>query len=98
MAIKTFRVHVSTTAGTDIIDIGPEIERIAAQAGDGATAMDTPISVPCCRAYHVPSCWQTSNCCLAGGRRLLSVVLRIDPTTGKLSIGYLHHHNTPQPA
>jgi hypothetical protein len=36
MAIKTFKVHVSTTAGTDIIDITPEIERIAAQAGDGA--------------------------------------------------------------
>ena len=42
MAIKTFRVHVSTTAGTDIIDITPEIERIAAQAGDGAVLLFVP--------------------------------------------------------
>jgi len=66
MAIITFRVHVSTAAGTDIIDIGTEIERIAAQVGDGATGMDTPMCVPRCRAYHVPSRWQTASCCLLG--------------------------------
>ena len=74
MTIKTFRIRVSTTAGTDIIDITPEIERIAAQAGNGAdpmrmtgvgaTAMDTPICVPRCWAHRLPSL-------LADGKLLL---------------------------
>lgn len=42
MTIKTFRVHVSTTAGTDIIDITPEIERSAAQTCDGAVLLFVP--------------------------------------------------------
>jgi len=36
MAIKTFRVRVPTTAETDIIDITPQVEPIAAKAGNGA--------------------------------------------------------------
>ena len=42
MAIKTFRVHVPTTAGTDIIDITAEIAGIAAQARDGALLLFVP--------------------------------------------------------
>jgi secondary thiamine-phosphate synthase enzyme len=36
MTIKNFRLHVPTTAGTDIIDITAKIAGIAAQARDGA--------------------------------------------------------------
>jgi secondary thiamine-phosphate synthase enzyme len=35
MTIKTSRFHVSTTAGIDIIDITPELEPVAARAGNG---------------------------------------------------------------
>ena len=46
MAIKTFRVHISTTAGTDIIAITPEIKRIAGEVLlfiSGSTAALTTI-------------------------------------------------------
>jgi secondary thiamine-phosphate synthase enzyme len=42
MSLKNFKVHVSTTAGTDIINITPDIERIASQARDGAVLLFVP--------------------------------------------------------
>ncbi|MBM4309884.1 MAG: YjbQ family protein [Deltaproteobacteria bacterium] len=36
MTIKTFRLQVATTAGTDLINITPQVERAAASLGDGA--------------------------------------------------------------
>jgi hypothetical protein len=42
MAIKTFRLHVSTTAEIDIIDIISKLEPIAEQAGTGALLLFVP--------------------------------------------------------
>jgi len=42
MAIKTFRVPVSTTVGAGIIDSKPGIERISARVGDGAVLLFVP--------------------------------------------------------
>jgi len=42
MAIKTFRLQVATTAGTDVINITPQVERAAASLGDGALLLFVP--------------------------------------------------------
>jgi len=42
MPAKPFRLRVSTTAGTDIIDITPQVEPIAAEVGDGALLLFVP--------------------------------------------------------
>jgi thiamine phosphate synthase YjbQ (UPF0047 family) len=42
MAIKTFRLHVSTTAEIDIIDVTSKLEPIAGQAGTGALLLFVP--------------------------------------------------------
>lgn len=42
MAIKTFKLHVSTTAEIDIIDITSKLEPIGAQAGTGALLLFVP--------------------------------------------------------
>jgi len=42
MTIKTFRLHVSTTAEIDIIDISSKLEPIGEQAGTGALLLFVP--------------------------------------------------------
>ncbi len=42
MAIKTFRLQVATSAGTDIINITPQVARIASGLGDGALLLFVP--------------------------------------------------------
>jgi|GEM_PF-1623005 len=42
MAIKTFRLYVSTTAEIDIIDTTSKLEPIAEQAGTGALLLFVP--------------------------------------------------------
>ena len=68
MAIKTFKVYVSTTTPTDIIDITPEIERIAAQAGDGPVLLFVPESTASLTTIEYESgavAWHmATDCCL----------------------------------
>ena len=42
MAIETFHITVETTGGTDIIDITPEVEKIAARGTDGPLVLFVP--------------------------------------------------------
>jgi thiamine phosphate synthase YjbQ (UPF0047 family) len=44
MAIKTFRLHVSTTAEINIIDSTSKLEPIAKQAGTGVLLFFVPAS------------------------------------------------------
>lgn len=60
MAIKTFRVPVSTTAGTDIIDSTPEIKRIA---DDGAVLLGTSSAIPLADGTLLLGTWQQVVVC-----------------------------------
>jgi len=42
MTIKIFRIYVQATAETDIIDITPEIEKIAVKGGSGTLVLFVP--------------------------------------------------------
>lgn len=40
--METFRINVATTAGTDVIDITPEVVKIAARGTDGTLVLFVP--------------------------------------------------------